>query len=173
MRADLRTRGVVTWLDQQDLPPGTPGWERAIRDALRACRALLLIASPHTRSSRYVADELRLAELSGRRVYPLWVEGTQWMECVPLGWGGLQYLDARGEHYRTALDMLTGELRGQPAPFADSSVRTICRCSRRPSSGGRPRLLPCARCCAGPRSPAHPDRPRGHGEDAPGPAGGR
>ena len=149
VRADLRTRGVVTWLDAQDLPTGMPTWEQAIRDALRECRALLLIASPRTRSSRYVADELRIAELSGRHVYLLWVEGAQWMECVPLGWGGLHYLDARGEHYRTALDTLTRELRGQPAPFADSSVRTLP--VQRTALIGRacPRLLPCARCWVG------------------------
>jgi len=109
LRADLRRHGVVAWVDEQDLPPGTPNWEQAIREAIRTCAALLLVASPRTRSSRYVADELRIAELYGRRVYPIWVEGEQWMECVPLGWGGLQYLDARGDRYGPALVTLAAQ----------------------------------------------------------------
>ena len=119
LRADLQRYGVAAWVDEQDLPPGTPNWEQAIREAIRTCAALLLVASPHTRSSRYVADELRIAELYGRRVYPIWVAGDQWMECVPLGWGGLQYLDARGDRYNTALATLTAESRflpRRPAP---------------------------------------------------------
>ena len=123
LRADLQDRGITSWLDQYDLPAGTPSWEQALRDAIRGALAVLLIASPHTRSSRYVADELRIAELYGRRVYPIWVEGEQWMECVPLGWGGLQYLDARGDQYGAALDFLAADVlrrRAQPVGIASA-----------------------------------------------------
>ncbi|HWE61658.1 MAG TPA: TIR domain-containing protein, partial [Chloroflexota bacterium] len=111
LRTDLRQHGVTVWMDEHDLLPGTPDWEQALREAIRASLALLLIASPHTRSSRYVADELRIAELYGRRVYPVWVEGEQWMDCVPLGWGGLQYLDARGERATLAVAALAKEVQ--------------------------------------------------------------
>ena len=134
VRVDLRARGVAAWVDEQDLPPGTPSWEQAIRDALRACRALLLIASPHTRSSRYVADELRIAELYGRRVYPIWVEGTQWMECIPLGWGGLQYLDARGERYSAAMESLARELQYRPQLIQNAAPAVVaCLGRERPA----------------------------------------
>ncbi|MGH2410754.1 MAG: TIR domain-containing protein, partial [Chloroflexota bacterium] len=92
--ADLRRQGISGWIADHDLVPGTPSWEQALRDAIRAASAIVLITSPATRASRYLGDELRIAELYGRRVYPLWIAGEQWMECVPLGWGGLQYLDA-------------------------------------------------------------------------------
>src|SRR6185437_14867874 len=54
LRADLQRHGITTWIDDHDLPPGTPNWEQAIRDAIRAAAALLLIASPRTRTSRYI-----------------------------------------------------------------------------------------------------------------------
>ncbi|HEY8286459.1 MAG TPA: TIR domain-containing protein, partial [Chloroflexota bacterium] len=119
LHTDLRRRGITTWVDEHDLPPGTPSWEQALRDAIRAAAALLLIASPRTRASRYIADELRIAELYRRRVYPIWIDGEEWIECVPLGWGGLQYLDARGARYDTAITSLVAavsKMRDLPIP---------------------------------------------------------
>lgn len=80
LHTDLEQYGITVWVDEHGLPPGTPDWEQALRKAIRASMALLLLASPRTRTSRYVADELRIAELYGRRVFPIWIEGDQWME---------------------------------------------------------------------------------------------
>ncbi len=135
LRGDLQRRGVTTWVDQDDLPAGTPSWEQALREAIRGAPAVLLVASSHTRSSRYVADELRIAELYGRRVCPLWVEGEQWMECVPLGWGGLQYLDARGDGYEAALDALATEV----PHHRDQQVAGSAPAPASPPAAGEPR----------------------------------
>src|SRR6185437_16144164 len=136
LRADLLRHEVTTWVDVHDLLRGTPRWEQTLREAIRASVALLLIVSPHTRSSRYVADELRVAELYGRRVYPLLVEGEQWIDCVPLGWGGLQYLDARGERYDGALATLAAALQQQQ----EKQLRPVAPVVVLPSpSAGEPR----------------------------------
>jgi WD40 repeat protein/transcriptional regulator with XRE-family HTH domain len=111
LRDDLRQHGVSVWVDEHDMLPGTLSWEQALREAIRASTALLLIASPHTRSSRYVADELRIAEMYGRPVLSVWAEGSQWMDSVPLGWGGLRYYDARGDRYRDAVMALATDAR--------------------------------------------------------------
>ena len=110
--ADLLAWGIRPWRATQELQPGTPGWELDARDAIRAARAVLYLGSPEARSSRYVADELRVAELYRRPIYPLWLAGEAWLECVPLGWGGMQYLDARGDGYAAALDEIVTLLRG-------------------------------------------------------------
>src|SRR6266487_1770301 len=110
LKTDLQGRGISVWIDREGLQPGTLDWEEALRTAIRAARVVLLIASPNARSSRYVRDELRIAELYQRPVYPLWIEGTQWMDAVPLGWGGVQYIDARESHYETAIPELVGLL---------------------------------------------------------------
>src|SRR2546421_3030179 len=95
VRTDLQAQGVALWIDKEGIPAGHPDWEEALRKAMHAADAVLLIASPNARVSRYVKDELRIAEMYQRPVYPLWVAGEQWMDVVPIGWGGMQYLDAR------------------------------------------------------------------------------
>ncbi len=121
LHTDLEQYGITVGVDEHGLPPGTPDWEQALREAIRASMALLLLASPRTRTSRYVADELRIAELYGRRVFPIWIEGDQWMECVPLGWGGLQYLDARAERYTPAIAALAAAMQRVQAPRAHAA----------------------------------------------------
>ncbi len=103
LKADLLSQGIHVWIDREGLQPGTLDWEEALRTAIRSARAVLLIASPNARSSRYVRDELRIAEMYQRPVYTLWIVGTQWIDAVPLGWGGAQYLDAREIRYETAI----------------------------------------------------------------------
>jgi len=116
--ADLAARGVSCWVDRQGLPPGTPDWEQAVREAVRDCRALLLVASPDSRQSRYVKAELGLAELHGCTVYPLWAAGEQWLESIPLGLSTAQFVDARGERYDRGLAEIVAALRALPAPPA-------------------------------------------------------
>ncbi len=106
LKTDLLSQGIHVWIDREGLQPGTLDWEEALRTAIRAAQAVLLIASPNARGSRYVRDELRIAELYQRPVYPLWIAGTHWMDAVPLGWGGAQYLDARQSRYETAMPEL-------------------------------------------------------------------
>ncbi len=120
--AELLAHGIRPWRGAQELQPGSPGWEQDARDAIRAARAILYLGSPEARASRYVADELRVAELYRRPIYPLWLAGEAWLECVPLGWGGMQYLDARGGRSAAALDEVAALLRGDQAPAAPSGA---------------------------------------------------
>ncbi len=102
----LLHQGIYIWIDREGLHPGTPDWEEALRTAIRSARAVLFIASPHARSSRYVKDELAIAQMYQRPVYPLWIAGTHWMDAAPLGWGQSQYIDARESRYETAIPEL-------------------------------------------------------------------
>ncbi len=103
LQSDLQARGIPVWIDHEDIQPGTPDWEDSLRKAIRHAAAVVLVASPSARSSRYVKDELRIAEMYRRPVYPLWAMGDEWMDAVPIGWGGTQYIDAREERYQEAL----------------------------------------------------------------------
>ena len=121
LKTDLQGQDISVWIDREGLQPGTLDWEEALRTAIRAARAVLLIASPNARSSRYVRDELRIAELYQRPVYPLWIAGTHWMDAVPLGWGGAQYIDARENRYETAMPELVGLLNTATSTAASVS----------------------------------------------------
>lgn len=113
LKSDLLDRGIITWIDQEGIEPGTPDWEESIREAIHDSYAVLFLASPHARISRYVKDELRIAESLHHRIYPLWIEGQEWIECVPLGWGGTQYIDAHQENYENALKSIVAVLNRQ------------------------------------------------------------
>jgi TIR domain len=112
---DLKRSGITVWVDQSGLQPGTPDWETALRDAIGKAHAVILIASEEARKSPYVKDELRLAhDVHHLPIYPFWVAGAQWINCIPLGWGGTQYIDARGgeAQYQGALQRLIAVLSG-------------------------------------------------------------
>jgi energy-coupling factor transporter ATP-binding protein EcfA2 len=112
LTADLQKEGIEPWVDQAGITPGTVDWEDALREAIRNAQALLLIASPHSRKSRYVKDELRIAEYYQLPVFPIWAEGKQWIESIPLGHGGMQYIDARHEAYAVGFKQVVVSLRG-------------------------------------------------------------
>src|SRR6266571_2149678 len=116
LQSDLQAGGITVWIDHEDIQPGTPDWEDSLRKAIRQASAVVLVASPSARSSRYVKDELRIAEIYRRPVYPLWVMGDAWMDAVPIGWGGTQYIDAREERYQEALHAMVMILEKLDSP---------------------------------------------------------
>ena len=115
MKTDLDAQGIHAWIDREGVQPGTPDWEEEVRSAIRKAHAVVLLASPNSRQSRYVKDELRIADMYPRPVYPLWMAGEQWMEAIPLGWGGTQYIDARGTIYASGVQQLVAALQTIPA----------------------------------------------------------
>ena len=122
LQSDLQAGGIAVWIDHEDIQPGTPDWEDSLRKAIRHAAAVVLVASPSARSSRYVKDELRIAEMYRRPVYPLWAMGDEWMDAVPIGWGGTQYIDAREGRYQEAIHELVMILEklNSPAGAADA-----------------------------------------------------
>jgi class 3 adenylate cyclase len=148
LSADLQASGVLTWTDERSLRPGTRNWEQAVRAAIRSAPLVLLLASPKTPLARYVLDELRVAEMYGRPVCPVWVAGEHWMECVPLGWGGAQYIDARGARYETAVQQivaaaqdLCGREGPRPGPERPVPLPLPVRRPRNPYKGLRASVL--------------------------------
>ncbi len=112
LRTDLEAQQISVWVDKADLQPGTAEWDEAIRTAVRASHAVVLIVSPNARSSRYIKGELRVAEIYQRTIYPVWAAGTQWIEVIPLiSLSGMQYIDAREGRYQSALPEIVRLLR--------------------------------------------------------------
>ncbi len=107
---DLAGRGVNLWIDKRGLKAGTPDWEQALRDAIHDAQAVLLVASRASRQSRYVKDELGIAAMYKRVLFPIWAIGEDWLDCIPMGLGNTLYIDARGERYAAALDEIVAAL---------------------------------------------------------------
>ncbi|MDX2141691.1 MAG: TIR domain-containing protein [Chloroflexota bacterium] len=131
LTADLDAAGVAVWLDQHGLKAGTRNWEEALRTAIRASYAIVLVASPDSRRSNYVQDELSIAQMYNRPVFPAWVEGEEWIDSIPMGMGKMQYVNLRGERYADGLTELVTALNGiagaapelAPTPTTDFEPR--------------------------------------------------
>jgi WD40 repeat protein len=106
LRTDLQAAGFNVWIDRIGLKVGTPNWEDSIRSALKIADGVILIASPNSRKSKYVRDELAIAEDGGKLIYPVWASGEKWSESIPLGHGYIQNVDMRGEKYEHGFQLL-------------------------------------------------------------------
>lgn len=113
LRQDLQNAGIDIWIDNVGLQPGTPDWDEALRDAIKASEAVILVASPDSRRSAYVRDEIALAKGANKPIYPVWVDGDDWMDTVPMGLGSTQNVDLRDDNYATNLTSLIGALNGK------------------------------------------------------------
>ncbi|MBX3084504.1 MAG: SUMF1/EgtB/PvdO family nonheme iron enzyme [Anaerolineae bacterium] len=146
---DLQRNNITVWVDREKLKPGTRNWEKAIKTALGESHTVLMVASPDSAESDYVADEIEYAELEGCAVLPIWASGEQWHRCVPLGRGKMQYIDMRGELYSSKLSELLGQITvttnkefvvpatktTEVPPSADAPITLLLKEPRNPYKG--------------------------------------
>jgi len=69
----LEEKGVGVWVDRSEIKGGSD-WRRDISDAIRNCRAFLLILSSRSTVSENVDDELYLAKEKNRPIFPVLYE---------------------------------------------------------------------------------------------------
>ena len=111
LEADLVARGITLWRDLVDIEVGTPDWEEETRKAIIETPFFVLLASPDSRQSRIVKDEIRLAELHKRIVLPLWIAGELWVDAVSLKYVYMQHIDMREGAYQNGLQVLVKRLK--------------------------------------------------------------
>lgn len=109
LRQEFSTAGLELWVDETGLTAGTPDWEQAVEQALRAAQCVVVILSPEAKQSRWVGLELAVAERLGKRIFPLLVSGTE-DDAVPMRLEMHQRMDAR-EDYATATESLIYALK--------------------------------------------------------------
>lgn len=121
LRADLQAAGINLWIDRIGLKVGTPNWEDALRDAIERADGVLLVASPTSRRSPYVRDEVAIAQVKRKKIYPVWAEGDEWTDSITMGLGATQYVDLRGDKYADELKKLI-ETLGGTMPAGGASI---------------------------------------------------
>ena len=102
LRYDLEAQGIKIWIDHEQIVPGTPDWDAAIRRGIQAANVVIYLASPEALASPYVGGELVVADRFGKSIIPVWVAGEHWADSAPLNYIRAQYLDARQHRYQTA-----------------------------------------------------------------------
>jgi hypothetical protein len=116
----LEADGVAVWTGHEKLTPGTLDWEQAVRDAIDASFALVLVASPDSAKSVYVRGELGIASARGLPIFSVWAHGASWADCAPLMLTSAQYLDCRGDEFARGMSRLVEILH----PLADKAIPT-------------------------------------------------
>lgn len=160
LRKDLEAHNVPVWIDHEKLVAGTPDWGRAIESGVPRCQALIYVASPAAKRSRFVIHELAVAERFSIPVYPFWIEGAEWLDVAPFGWARTQYIDAR-PGYMSAFKELLGLLRpnltpGQPTlPQSESTAATIVN---NPTTRPETPLMTSGEKLPSPKAPSKPLR---------------
>jgi len=109
LSADLAAQGFSFWTEQEEDHPDSSREDDALRRAIRASSAVLLVASPYSRNARPIKAALRIAQMYKRPVCPVWVQGETYKEVLPVGLEAV--IDAHGEQYSDGLQALIKELR--------------------------------------------------------------
>ncbi len=123
LEQDLRAHGIWVWRDETSINPGSSDWETAIREAISHAYAVVLIASPSVIKSLYIKGELNLAKrYHPKRIYPIWIDGTDWSDCVPIDFINTQYIDMRREKYSAGLNTLINALKRAEASSGQNAV---------------------------------------------------
>ncbi len=108
----LQSEGFEVWIDDR-IDYGTV-WPRVIQNQLDSSGALILVMSPRAFDSFWVQNELDRARENGIPIFPLLLEGRQWLSVQTL-----QYVDVRDkllppERFYKRLESVTS--RNKPVP---------------------------------------------------------
>ncbi len=127
LTADLQKRRITVSNEDSDRTQHTLEQEDVVRQAIRAADVMLLVVSPHARSSRTVKEHLRIASLYQRRLVFVWSTGEEIIDVLPEEWGKtvqIDLVDAREGHYEQALDELVACLEEDEASSEEPSLTT-------------------------------------------------
>jgi hypothetical protein len=104
----LRKRGIIVWVDNEKLVPGTPIWEVEIEKAIRRAGAIVVLLSPDSNISPWVRREISYAEDNGKRIFPILIAGDE-RSTVPIRLTTHQRIDIR-QNEATGLNALSAAL---------------------------------------------------------------
>jgi basic membrane protein A and related proteins len=78
----LRETGFSVWFDHQ-IRPGD-SWDEAIRERIGSCAVFIVVMSPSAESSQWVRREIDEADLKGKPILPLLLEGDRFFRLADL-----------------------------------------------------------------------------------------
>ena len=117
------------WVDKEQIAPGTPDWRDALKSAIEDSAMILWMASPDSRASEVVIDELTVGKKAELKILPVWIAGDTWLEAAikhpvedgdsetnqldrqNLDFRYTQYVDVRDGNYKIGLQDLIYTLR--------------------------------------------------------------
>jgi serine/threonine protein kinase len=110
---DLRLHGIESSNDNvSTIAPGV-NQEDVLRTAMRSSSCVLVVISPHTRSSRIIGEHLRMAGMYQRRLVFVWAAGEGLIQVLleAAGYGvDVDVIDARETRYSAAIDEIVASI---------------------------------------------------------------
>ena len=147
----LEHESLSCWIAPRDIPVGKE-WATAIVENLQQCRAFVIILSSNSKNARQIAREAELADKTGLPIITVRVEDVQPPPELLYFLGNVQWLDAFGNQFETAMSRLVQVVRaaeqGKGAAAAVAAAASASPQAVSPSitqaSASRPAMAPSA-----------------------------
>ena len=101
---DIKSRGGKVWFDKNI--SGGVLWREEIAEAISRCKNFLLVLSPTSVQSKYVVQELFLAEQQDKTIIPILLQPVKIPPKMEMALAGIHYLDFVEGHYEEHLKTL-------------------------------------------------------------------
>ncbi len=111
IKSYFQSNGLQVWVDEGELAPGVPSWQKSIQNAIKEAACLVVLLSPEAAESEWVAKEIEFGKIHDLRIYPILAAGDE-KNTAMLSLMGIQRIDIR-DHYEQELQKLVTTLRKQ------------------------------------------------------------
>ena len=88
----LRSAGVDVWMDYEKVQLGE-SWDKSIRKGVEESNYMIVLLTPDSTQSEWIANEVSLAKHFGRPIVPVLMKGAT-TAAAPAGLRNLQMIDA-------------------------------------------------------------------------------
>ena len=96
MKSHLTAMAHTVWIDRDEITGGEL-WRAQIVEAIENCDTFILIISSSSVKSKYVLQELNIADSEGKRIIPAMIEPVEIPKEMKLQLAGLQMIDLSQE----------------------------------------------------------------------------
>jgi hypothetical protein len=103
IKSRLTVAGETVWIDRDEITGGEL-WRAQIVEAIENCDTFILVISQNSVKSKYVLQELNIADSERKRIVPVEIEPVEIPKEMKLQLSGLQTIDLTHEDgWRTLL----------------------------------------------------------------------
>jgi hypothetical protein len=105
IRKSLEIFGFSIWIDEKEIPVGTPSWKKAIQEGIEGASCLVVVLSPDAKNSQWVNEELDYAKTHDRQVFAILAKGDD-KKSIPFGFSSHQRVDIRASYIPLVNDLI-------------------------------------------------------------------
>jgi hypothetical protein len=111
----LESQRISCWIAPRDIPPGQV-WAAAIVEGVQRSKNVVLLLSSHSSEAKQISREAELADHQNIPIIIFRLEDVQPSKELLYFLGNLQWLDAFGGRFDSAVDRLAGTIRNSALP---------------------------------------------------------